>query len=160
MLRTNFATGLLTLDSGSGLIIPTKPPINDDFRMLKWEGEALLKNVTAGEGANLSLYIADGDLSLAEAVAALDSNAPTDLNDNPGAGVAERYVKLIGCVVGQAAGTARFIGPDGSPVLTVKPRWTFASTKSWNWIVFNNGDELTTGAGFVLRGTAFGVFIR
>ncbi len=160
MLRQHQQMALATLANDAGIILGTKPPINDDFRMLKWEGVCTIENCTNGEAGALSLWMVDGDLSLAEAMAALDSNAPTDLNDNPGEAVASRFVKLIAVLVGDTGDERTFIGRNGSPVLELPIRWTFASTKSFNFLIVNDGDQLTTGCIVNLRGTAFGVFIR
>ncbi len=120
-----------------------------------------MENLTAGQGLGLSLWLCDGDLSLAEIQAAMDSNAPTDLNDPVGAAVAERFVKLVAvCMSAKADTRAVFVGENGSPILEIKPRWTFATTKSWNWVVLNSAGDLTSGSTLNLRGTAFGVFIR
>ncbi len=160
--RAHLQQGLGTLDTHTGVIITTKPPILKDFRMLKWEGKASVDLLTAGEGQNMGLYIADGDLSLSEAMAALDSNAPVGPNDGVGASVADRFVKLIAVAKAPSSGsiTLQFVGPNGSPILSFSPRWTFATTKSWNFILVNDGPQLTTGSQIDIRGTAFGVFLR
>lgn len=161
MVRQSIQSALATLASDTGLNIGTDPPLTADFRMLKWEGEAIIEGLTAGEATGLSLYLADGELSLGEIEACLENDGPNGPNEQGESAIAERFVKLVATVVGGKADTkVRFVGPDGGPVFSVKPRWTFAHTTSWTWLVYNHSGQLTTGATLKLMGTAFGVWIR
>ncbi len=162
LLRQNLTVGLGTLDVGVALFVTTKPAILKDFRMLKWRGHVTVRGLAAGQGQNMALYIADGDLSLSEVQAALDSNAPLGPNDGVGAGVAERFVRLVGTSRGVSSGSVNvtFSGENGSQLIEFSPRWTFATTKSWNLVVVNEGIQLTTGGVIEARGTAFGVWLR
>ncbi len=65
---------LLTLAIDTGLFIATPLAILERFRMLKTELFATLTNVGAGELGGIQLYLVDGDLSLAEAEAAIEAN--------------------------------------------------------------------------------------
>lgn len=42
---------------------------------------------------------------------------------------------------------------------TINPRWTYSRTKSWNWMVFNRGNALTTGGTVVINTKDFGVWV-
>ncbi len=153
---------LLTLAADFAAIIGTKLAIADDFRMLKAEVQVSLVGGTPGDIEGLTLGIADGDLSASEISAAMVADAPLDANDIVGGNVAERFASIFGALVTNFDGTqGTFRGESNSPLLVVMPRWTFGTTKSWNWFIYNNtGSALTTGASVSLSSKCFGVWIR
>ncbi len=154
------ALASLVIDDASG--IGTKLAITDDFRMLKTRVQASVTGLTAGEGVGLQLGIADGDLSNEEIDAVLAAEGPVDANDILGNQTSMRPVWIIGSINPAVADTAAtFVGDDGSPMIEFKPRWTFGSTTSWNWFVYNRGSgTLTTGATIKINAKSFGVWIR
>ncbi len=151
-----------TLAHQTGLFIGTKLAILKDFRMLKSELTVVINSVTAGDLLGLALYLVDGDLSLAEAEAAIESNGPVGPNDSVAMAIAERFVKLVGLVDHNELNTEVQLedAATGAPMITVKPQWTFTTTKSWNWMLYNKGAAPTTGASALLQAKSFGVWLR
>ncbi len=149
------------LSNGSGILIGTKLAITDSFRMLKAIGNFHITGLTALEGAGLLLYLANGNLSLAEAEAQIELSGPLDRSARPEVEIAERFVKLIGCT-GDVDATLEQTIKDAhtnAPVVVTKPRWTFGDADSWNWILYNHGQNLTTGAVCSIRVTSYGVWV-
>jgi len=165
--NVNLSQAIGTLGTSTGLFVGTKPVLAADFRMLKTEITARIVGLTAGvtELPLTQLYLVDGDLSLAEAEASIEAaNVPLGPNDRVGMELAERFVKLIGVgdhgVGIEVFRTLHDIHEDSNAILA-KPRWTFKSTKSWNWMLYNtSADAPTTGANIVIQGRVFGVWIR
>ncbi len=149
------------LSNGSGILIGTKLAVTDSFRMLKAIGHFGITGLTGGEGNGLILYLANGNLSLAEAEAQIELSGPLDRSARPEVELAERFVKLVGVVDVPNASTEQTVrdAQTGAPVVTTRPRWTFGSTDSWNWILYNHGDNLTTGATVSIRCTSYGVWV-
>ncbi len=162
IIRRQQTVVLLTLADQAALFIGSKLAIADDFRMLKTECFCTLRGGTAGDVGGLLFGLADADLTPAEVAAGIAANAPTDANDQVGSDLAERPSWLFGALVPDSSGTAgNFVGIDGSPMLVLKPRWTFGTTKSWAMFIYNNtGSALTTGASVDLIEKSFGVWIR
>ncbi len=162
ILRQSLTATIGTLAAATGLIIGTALAIDTDFRMLKAEILATITGVTAGELNALALYLVDGDFTLAEFEASLESNGPVGPNDSVNAALAERWTKFCGAVVHSDVSTALiFTDRDsGGSLLKIMPRWTFQRVKSWNWILYNAGEAPTTGATMRLKAKCFGVWVR
>jgi len=145
-------------DMGAG---PAGPAITEDFRMLKWRGTATMRNLTAGEGAGLKLYLVNGELTVAETEECVEANGPLDRNDRVPQERAERFVRLVGVTASPAptVTTVQFVNEFGSPILEAKPRWTFSNPEGWDWVVYNQGVVLTTGANVDVHGDVFGVWV-
>ncbi len=156
------ALNLGALDDGDAKIISTKLAIADDFRMLKSQVSALATAIATGEAVGLMFGLADGDLSAVEVAAAVQAQGPLDSNDSVTADVAMRPVWLLGAIdTNERTNRAFFRGAEDSTLLVAKPRWTFGTTKSWNWFVFNHsGATLTTGLTVRVIAKNFGVWIR
>ncbi len=152
---------LLTLAEDAGLIISTKLATLERFRMLKSELTCTITGVGGTELGGLELYLADGDLTLAEIEAAIEANGPLGPNDQIAEAIAERPVFRVGAAdfSGTAADAGHLLNEMGGPILTVKPRWTFARTKSWNWVIYNNGPAPTTGSVVKIQAKSFGVWV-
>ncbi len=152
------------LAANAGILIGTKLALTEDFRMLKSRLHCNIFNHTPQEGGGLCLYLADGDLSLAEAEAKIDGlNGPLSRHDRVGTEVSMRFVKLVGAVGDGANASSEAVILDsvtGAPVVETKPRWTFGQTTSWNWIIYNHGEVLTTGATAKVVAENFGVWIE
>ncbi len=162
IIREERSQSLLTLADTTALLIGTKLAIADDFRMLKSEVQCSFVGGTAGDTEGLLIGIADGDLTASEISSAITINAPLDANDIVGSNIAERFNVLFGgLVLGPNLTEGTFRGEGNSQMMHVKPRWTFGTTKSWNWFIFNNtGSPLTTGASVRILAKSFGVWIR
>ncbi len=110
------------------------------------------------------LYLADGDLTLAEAEAKIDGlNGPLSRHDRVGTEVAMRFVRAVGAVGDGANASSELVFLDvntGAPYINAKPRWTFGQTSSWNWILYNHGETLTTGGTVKIVAENFGVWIE
>ncbi len=160
IIREGRSQVLTTLDNAAGLLLGTKIALTEDFRMLKMICHAVITGLTAGEGEGLSLYLINGDLTLAEAEAAIEVNGPTNEHDRPVMEVAERFVKLIGAV-GDAVGTVASFRDAFTDALAIvsKPRWTFGKSTSWQFLIYNFGSQLTTGSTLTIRNQAFGVWV-
>jgi len=160
MIRESRSNVLGALAQGVGVQIDTKLATLERFRMLRGEIFATVTGLTSGEGTGLILVLADGDLSLTEVDEAIDSaNGPLGPNDQVIEAIAERPVWLIAAVDRETGPEAMFENDQGGHMLVIKPRWTFARTKSWNWIVYNLGSILTTGATVHIRTKLFGVWV-
>ncbi len=135
--------------------------ITEDFRSMKVELSAHVDGLTSGEGAGLTLGIANGELSLTEVGECLNADGPLDRNDRATQERAERFCKSFAVVGLEGTGPARrFIGRDGGAWLTVKPNWTFSNPEGWSWFIFNNDPSaLTTGATVSLQATHYGVWL-
>ncbi len=160
IIREARSQALGALAAQAGILIGTKLAITDSFRMLKAIGSFVIDGLTGVEGPGLLLYLANGDLSLAEAEAAIELSGPLDRSDRVNGPIAERFVQLVGSTGDPDGAKASFLDAHtGAPVIVAKPRWTFGVTDSWNWIVYNNGAALTTGATVKLRVQDFGVWV-
>ncbi len=150
------------LAQGTGIIIGTKVGILERFRMLKSEIAATVEILTSQEGTGLQLYLVDGDLTLTEFDLSIETEGPVGPNDKVAASIVERFSTLVGACEVVDSSTTELMVKDkvsNSPVCIVKPRWTFARTKSWNWILYNNGPTLTTGANVRIKVKNFGVWV-
>ncbi len=156
--RTN---ALGTLGGSTGIFVGTKLATLERFRMLKSEVSLTVTDVTGDEANGLSLYLVDGDLSLAEAEAAIENNGPLGPNDTVSADVAMRPVFRVEGQVDMAGADPIATGAVNTGLLQgkINPRWTFARTKSWNWMVYNKGSGLTTGSTAVIHAKDFGVWV-
>ncbi len=150
-----------TLGGSTGIFVGTKLATLERFRMLKSEVMMTVTDVTGDEANGLGLYLVDGDLTLAEAEEAIEANGPLGPNDQILQDQAMRpvfRVDGIPAVVGAdpiatgAVNTAKFLA-------TLNPRWTFARTKSWNWMIYNTGSGLTTGSTGIIHAKNFGVWV-
>ncbi len=161
LLRQNTSQALGALAAGSGIFVGTKPAILERYRILKSIVQATMRSQTTLEGTGLLLYLVNGDLSLVEAEAAIESEGPLGPNDRIGQEVAGRLVKLIGATPERGAGLNSVFSDmnTNSPVIVAKPRWTFARTKGWNFMVYNAGDTITTGSTIVLKADHFGIWV-
>ncbi len=151
-----------TLASNTGLIIGTKLATLERFRMLKATVLCMIESHTAGELGDLRLYLADGNLNLAQIEEALESLGPLGPNDTVTADRVERAVFYVGSINGDmipANEAVNFVGEGNQPMMTIKPRWTFARTKSWNWVVYHRGPAPTTGASVRIDVKSFGVWV-
>lgn len=159
IIRQGISQALLTLDTDTGLIITAKPALLERFRMLKTEIYANIEGHSAGEARGLSLWLVDGDLTLAQFEEAIETEGPLGPNDPVQAEVSERFILFVGAGGGGST-PAHVHNAEGNGHLCVlKPRWTFARTKSWNFIVYNIAPQLTTGATINLRVKNFGVWV-
>ncbi len=166
IVRETRSQSLGTLAQDTALIIGTKLATTEVFRMLKAEVFCRINGLTSGEGSGLLLLLADGDLTVTEVGEAVNIDGPLGPNDAVNAALAERLVLNIGAVEGNgddaAAPTARVIKDmlSNAPFCVPKPRWSFQRTKSWNWVIFNRGDALTTGAQVRIDAKSYGVWVR
>ncbi len=153
-----------TLATDTGIFVGTKLATLERFRMLKSQVIAHMTIVAAGEGGGLTLWLVDGDFSLSEAEAAIEALGPLGPNDRIVEDNASRLVLLAGVVddVSEVAGADAVSFHDmntNAPVCVMKPRWTFARTKSWNWMVYNRAGALTTGSSVRILVRNFGVWV-
>ncbi len=160
IIRESRSNVLGALAQGVGVQIDTKLATLERYRMLRGEVYAVVTGLTSGEGTGLLLVLADGDLTLTEVDEAIDSaNGPLGPNESVQEAIADRPVWFIGAVDRETGSEAIFENEQGGHMMVVKPRWTFARTKSWNWIVYNLGAILTTGATVHIRTKSFGVWV-
>ncbi len=140
--------------------------LDQDFRVLKTELTAVIRALTSAEGAGLTLHMVQGILTAAEAEAALEQNAPIRMGERVQMEAAERWVRRVGITKdGQAqTAVAVFTNAEGGGLLALNPRWTFrrgrtAAEGGWNWMVYNHGVTLTTGASVDIMATHYGVWV-
>ncbi len=161
IIREFRTQALGALAGSAGIIIGTNLNTLERFRMLKAELQVVVVAVTGNEGAGMSLFLVDGEFTLTQFEAAMElTSGPLGPNEAPDAAIAERFMVWAGMTVSDETGTeVPLINDMGGPLLTVKPRWTFARAKSWNWILYNHGTTLTTGATVKLFAKDFGVWV-
>ncbi len=155
------AAALGTLAPDTGILITTKLATLERFRMLKARMVANVEGITAGEAGGLTLWLADGDLVLSEIEEAIEADGPLGPNDKINEAIAERPVWYAGGLDVQVSVSEAFFrdAVTAGYACMVKPRWTFARTKSWNWVVYNAGPALSTGATVNIRCKDFGVWV-
>ncbi len=150
-----------TLAQDTGILIGTKIATLERFRMLKAELLVTLRGLTAGDGGGYALYLCDGDLTLNEIELQIESTGPVGPNDAVAAAIAERFVKLVGVskILTSNIDQNMVDANTGGPMIVTMPRWTFSRTKSWNWVLYNNGQAPTTGAAVAIKVKNFGVWV-
>ncbi len=159
IIKESRTQALGALANSAGILIGTKLATLERFRMLKTEVMASIVSLTSGEGSGLWMGLADGDLSLAEIEAAIESNGPLGPNDSVQEAIADRFIMILGAGDIEVATEYLFHNHNGGHLMTATPRWTFARTKSWNWFVYNQGTVLTTGATVNIKVKDFGVWV-
>ncbi len=150
-----------TLANNTGILIGTKNAMTENYRMLKAEVYARITGVTANELKAGALYLANGDLTLAEVEEAIETGGPFGPSDRVPAEKMMRAVFLVG-IIRQGDNAAERVIIDaktGAPLIQAKPRWTFAPTLSWNWVFYNGGEAPTTGATIRINVKSFGVWV-
>ncbi len=139
--------------------------LDSDFRVLKTIATATLTGLTGSEGNGLLLYLTQGDLSVGEVEANIEQNGPLRMGDRDLMEIAERWVRLLGAInVAASATEVMFRNEQNGPILKINPRWTFrrgrvSSEGGWNWVVYNNGVSITTGATCRILATHYGVWV-
>jgi len=100
---------------------------------------------------------------LSEIASCITGTAPVDGNDIVAANIAERPVFEVSSAGRSSTGAdtqIRFMNETGGPIIIGKPRWSFANTRSWNWVLFNESTSaLTTGATVRIVVKDYGVWV-
>ncbi len=164
ILRESPTVPLLTLAGNTGILLDTSGDIGnallERFRIIKTQMTAHIQSGTfvSGDGP-IGLYLVDGDFSLAEFEAAVEIIGPFGPNDKVSADAAERFYVNFGVInfVEENAGEGALLA--GGDVVEKNIRWTFARAKGWNWIAYNFGGGLTTGATIRVDAKHFGVWV-
>ncbi len=159
IIRESRTQALGNLGLNTGIIIGTKLVTLERFRMLRTEIWATVTTLTTGEGTGLIFGLADGQFSLAEIEAAIEADGPFGPNDTIIEDIADRPVWFSGMVDRETGVDAAFENDNGGHMMVLKPRWTFARTKSWNFFVYNLAPAITTGASVNFRSKSFGVWV-
>ncbi len=159
ILRENRSQALGTLNNNVAILVGTALVTLERFRMIKGTIIAGVTGLTSAEGTGLQLYLADGDLTVAEVEATIEANGPLGPNDIVAMDLAERPVWHFGTVDREVGIEAVFENMTGGHNMEETIRWTFARTKAWNWVVYNLGNGLTTGAQVNIRAKHFGVWV-
>ena len=140
------------------------PSMEHKFRILRSDVECyLIDATTTKDVTGLIFGIANGDLSATEIAEAMTA-VPTEPNDAVTSERAQRNIKVLGVLDvrgAPVAGTSfMFVGPEGSPMMQNKHRWTYHPIEMWDWFVFNNtGSDLTIGALATLSATHYGLWV-
>ncbi len=160
IIREDLTHTLGTLGTKTGILITaggSSGNLGEDFRILKTEGQSNANQVTAGNPA-VSLYMVNGELTLAECEEAIELSGPDDRNDRLDVERSERFVRLIGVYVPAGIGTTAHI--RGTGMFSYNPRWTFSNPAGWDYMVYNNGPvNLDTGQIITTKLTHFGVWV-
>jgi len=161
IIREKQSLALSTLANVT-VLATTALALEDDFRILKSEILAHIGGLTAAEGNGLIFGMCNGELSVTEIKAALETNGPLDRNDRGNQETAERKVDILS----QPAGDEGPIGVDivykgenGGPLIISKKRWTYSNPEGWKFFVYNNEAALQTGATLVVMATHYGVWV-
>ncbi len=162
ILREENSITLGTLGTDTGILMTggIGATLAEDFRMIKLLFTFWLDGGTfvAGDGP-LSLWIANGDLSLAEIEEAIEVEGPLDRSDRIRTEQAERYVTQLGVITFVEGSVGMQMYPRNGDVGEAIIRWTFSNAKGWTFVVYNEGTALTTGGVVHMRGKAFGVWL-
>ncbi len=148
-----------SLAQQAAIIIGTNLSTLERFRIIKLELWAAVTGLTTGEGTGLLIGIADGDYTLAEIEASLESTGPAGPNDTVISEIVERFVILLGSIDRETGTEAIFENNHGGHMMEKNLRWTFSRTKSWNFFIYNLGAALTTGATVIIKPKEFGVWV-
>jgi len=148
-----------TLGGSTGIFVGTKLVTLERFRILKSAVALTITDVTGNEANGLGLYLVDGDLTLPEAEASIETNGPLGPNDTVLAAEAMRAVFRVDAAINMGGAVLSGAINTGSFVAVINPRWTFSRTKSWNWMVYNRGAGLTTGSTASVHVKNFGVWV-
>ncbi len=159
IIRENRTQALGALSNGDLILIGTNLGTLERFRMLRNEAFATVGSLTTGEGTGLLFGLADGDLSATEVDEAIETQGPLGPNDRIAEAITERPVWFAGAFDRETGTEGIFENENGGHMLVLKPRWTFARTKSWNFFVYNLGNNLTTGSTVRMRSKSFGVWV-
>ncbi len=162
IIREGQTVALGALAQNAGIIVGTNLATLERFRMLKSEINAVIIALTNGEGTGLLLFLVDGDFSLAEFEASIEQSGPLGPNDSVSADLSERFSMLVGgCQATDSSGNDVMVrdANTNAVICVAKPRWTFARTKSWNWVIYNQGATLTTGSTARMKMKHFGVWV-
>jgi len=160
ILRSTESIALSTLANETAIKFLSSITLDEDFRMLKAEIFAQVSGLAASEGNGLLMGIANGELTIAEITEAYLVDGPVDRNDRVKTERAERFVKTIAAAVKQLGTEAIFIGDEGGPKITVKPRWTFSNPEGWDLFIYNNtGAALQSGSTVRLVAVYYGVWL-
>ncbi len=154
-------SALGALAAKDGIVVAGGITLAEDFRILKSEITAVVIGLTTGQGEDgLSLHMCNGDLAEADIEECLETNGPLNRSDRDLTERAERFVRKIGVIAGHTADAEHsFVGETNSPMIVVKPRWTFSNATGWKYFVYNDGVLLTTGATVELMATHYGVWV-
>ncbi len=152
--------GAMNNDAGTEL---AGPALEEDFRILKTEGNVKISNLTTTQGAGLELWFANGELSVGEFLECIDLDGPLDRNDRVSQERAERFVKFVSAIVSPIVPTEvilYFLNETGGPQISFNPRWTFSNPEGWSFFLVNrSGSQLTTGASLEVTMTHYGVWV-
>ncbi len=162
--QTTFTLGAL---AGQDLIGGSSGvQLDMDFRILRSDVTAVLTGMTSLEGKGLILYMAEGDLADGESEANIEQNGPVRLGDQILEEIAQRWVRRVGITIAPTVNETErvFTNKYGGGLLDIEPRWTFRRARSvaqggWNWLVYNDGITLNTGATLRILATHYGVWV-
>ncbi len=137
-----------------------------DFRILRSDITAVITGMTSLEGVGLILYMTQGILTTAESEVNIEQNGPLRLGEKIEEEIASRWVRRVGIVTTPTVNEVErtFENKYGGSLLNLEPRWTFrrgrtASEGGWNWLVYNDGITITTGATVRILATHYGVWV-
>lgn len=157
-------TSLSTLASLAAIKLSGPSSVDHKFRILRSDVACYLVDAANTKDVTGLLFgIANGELSVTEIAEAMTA-VPTNPNDAVTSERAQRNVKLLGVLDvrgSPVAGTSfMFVGPEGTPMMVNKHRWTYHPPEMWDWFIFNNtGSDMTTGALATLAATHYGVWV-
>ncbi len=170
IIREHRDQGLSTLAQDTALVFATKLALAQDFRILKTELWAHFTGALDDEIglAGLQLGICNGDLDSTFVTECLTSNGPRERNDRDLAEQSSRWVNVVATPelrpynpnVSGVTQEGRFVGKNGAPMIEFTKPWTYSTTKSWLWFIFNDtGSALGTGISVRLQATHYGVWV-
>ncbi len=166
IVRENTTLTLGALAAQDTVLATSAVQLDSDFRILKSEVWATLTEITSLEGAGLALYMTEGELDASEIEANIELNGPLRSGDQDLEEIASRWVRLVGTSPNDTVNNTErnLINKHGGHIMDVTPRWTFrrartATDGGWNWVIYNNGVTLTTGATCRIKAVHFGVWV-
>ncbi len=160
MIREDSNVALGTLNAKTGILLGS-PNLSEDMRILKSIINAHIDGLTTNEGP-LSLYMVNGELSLAECQEAIEQNGPLDRNDRVAQERAERFVKPVAWFESTPdTGVNAILGKSVAQPFAFNPRWTFSDPEGWDYMVYNeSAGNLASGSTCFLKATHFGVWVQ
>ncbi len=160
--------GSFTLGTlGDNTVIKTNltGTLGEDLFCISADVSASMRSLTAGEGDPMTLVMAHSDYTVAEILEALDVTM-TDPDDKIEQERSRRLVRKVGVFQqeGQMDDTftaLRMLGPDGSPLVRQKLRFSVGDGNAMSIGVWNrSGGALQTGALVEFDGNLYGRWQR
>ncbi len=166
IVKENTSLTLAGLAGQDTALANSSVALDKDFRILRSDITAVVRGITSLEGQGLILYLSEGDLDATLVEANIELNGPLALGDRDNEEIAGRWVRRVGILMSPSVNETErvFSNKYGGGLLSIEPRWTFRRRRTstqggWDWVVYNSGVTITTGATVQILCTHYGVWV-